>query len=208
MSGASRNVNPLHTVVTSTSHSGFSALAPTIAPPCMSQPCVFRLPQTVYTKPFSSTTASRSRIILSAPITFDIKGGGGYGNGFAMRDLCARSALGLNTVMKGGEDKVLQDISGGRITFRIMWPGYTPSVLAIDIGSEQSMTRARIGRIIAQKFARFIEAHRESVSSQPMFGIAEAGIRLDHLFLLSLQNTCEDSWQAYVVVDMRTKQSQ
>lgn len=40
---------------------------------------------------------------------------------------------------------------------KLQWPGYAPSVFDIDITCEKPLTRVRVGQIIAQKFARFIE---------------------------------------------------
>ncbi|KAF5312200.1 hypothetical protein D9619_003827 [Psilocybe cf. subviscida] len=188
----------LHAPISSCDLSGYSSLAAALPPAPGSIPGVFRLPQTIYNKGSSGRP-------LAVPIRLDLKCQGGAGSGVAMRDLCARSVQGLITVLQGGEDLVARMVPGGRITFRILWPGYShlPSTYSIDISADPSMSLARLGQTIAQAFARFIEAYRHTPSGHPQFSVALGGIRLEHLFLLSIQNTCDGNWQADVVVDMR-----
>jgi hypothetical protein len=56
--------------------------------------------------------------------------------------------------------------------------------------------------MVSQNFSRFIEANRGARSSNASYHIGQNGIRFDHLYLVSLQNISEDSWQAEVVVNM------
>jgi hypothetical protein len=142
-----------------------------------------------------------------------------------MRDLSARSVPGIFGMINGGEDKVLQASGLTRITFRILvrtslnismlsgayllfflqWPGYESVEWARSIEvntADGPITRARLGQMVAQNFSRFIEANRGARSSNASYHIGQNGIRFDHLFLVSIQNVSEDSWQAEVAVNM------
>ncbi|KAJ3491549.1 hypothetical protein NLJ89_g11328 [Agrocybe chaxingu] len=102
-------------------------------------------------------------------------------------------------------DTVLAHTGLSRITFRIKWPGYESANWArsIEITTGGQITRAALAQAVAQNFARFIEMYRGAKSSSAQWSIAPNNIRYEHLYLVSLFNVFEDSWQAEVVIDLR-----
>lgn len=181
----------------------------------------FRLPQPAYV-PKSKWHSATGRP-NHPEIQFRMKGTAA--DPVPMRDLSARSVPGIFGMINGGEDKVLQASGLTRITFRILvrtslnismlsgayllfflqWPGYESVEWARSIEvntADGPITRARLGQMVAQNFSRFIEANRGARSSNASYHIGQNGIRFDHLFLVSIQNVSEDSWQAEVAVNM------
>ncbi|KAF9034099.1 hypothetical protein BJ165DRAFT_1604685 [Panaeolus papilionaceus] len=197
--------NPLHAPISSNQTSGFSTLsgAMPMSATGPANPKCKRLAQQIY-YPSSKWHSATKRPAVHPSISFDYKGR--RGSGIPMSDLSARGIPGIVSMMEGGDDKVLAGTGHSRISFRIMWPGYEGGsewVRSIDIMATGPVNRAQLGQIIAQNFARFIEKHRDSPCSVPESRIAGNNIRFEHLVLVSLYNTFDDSWQADVIVDLK-----
>ncbi|KAG6806392.1 hypothetical protein H0H93_003081, partial [Arthromyces matolae] len=96
---------------------------------------------------------------LHAAIQFDHIGYNGQG--IQMRELSARSICALRSMLHGANDPVLAHIGGRqRITLRILWPGYehVEWIDQIELDYRGSpITRAHLGAVIAENFARFVE---------------------------------------------------
>ncbi|KAJ3479665.1 hypothetical protein NLJ89_g12319 [Agrocybe chaxingu] len=121
-----------------------------------------------------------------------------------MRDLSTRNLPVLSSMMARGEDRVFAQSGLARITFRILWPGYSVDwARTIELSADGPITRARLAQVIAQNFSRFMEVHRNDKTSVPEFTISPTSLRFEHLVLVSLNNLFEDSWQAEVVIDFR-----
>ncbi|KAF9528765.1 hypothetical protein CPB83DRAFT_813288 [Crepidotus variabilis] len=186
--------NPLHCPLRSSQQSSYSSLGGAV--PSGLSSLIRRLPQAVYT-PSSKWQSATSRAGNHNPVTFDYPGR--RSEGVRMQHLIVQDCSGLIT---GGTDMVLANPGLQKITFRIMWTGYTSDwVRPIEIVSNGPITRAKLGKLVAQNFARFIEIHSSTKTSEPAW--AASRIRFDMLSLISLVNTCDENWQADVYVDFR-----
>ncbi|PPR04857.1 hypothetical protein CVT24_007245 [Panaeolus cyanescens] len=200
-------VNPLHAPIQNNAKSGFSSLAGAFPASAGGAPVSDkrrRLAQTIY-YPSAKWQNATKRSPASAPITFDYRGRKGYG--VSMTDLSARSIPNIMSLVENADEKVLVSSGHTKITFRIMWPGYDSGsewVRSIDVRApEGPFTRAQLGQAVAQNFSRYVEKHRNQPCSVPDSRIADNNIRFEHLVLVSLHNTFDDSWQAEVVIDFK-----
>ncbi|KDR84438.1 hypothetical protein GALMADRAFT_713250 [Galerina marginata CBS 339.88] len=198
--------NPLHPPIAGGYASNYTALAPAVSGGGARGDTAYckRLPQGVYT-PASKWHAATGRTNdVHAPISFNRKGANRRA-GVSVVELNGRSIQELSAILEGGDDRVLADTGRQRITFRIMWPGYSQVewVRSIDIVTGGPITRAKLAQIVAQNFSRFVETHRTVPCSTPEFQVGPNAIRSDHLYLVSLNNAFEDSWQAEVVINLR-----
>ncbi|KAF9522487.1 hypothetical protein CPB83DRAFT_917136 [Crepidotus variabilis] len=186
--------NPLHCPLRASQQSSYSSLGGAV--PSGTSSLIRRLPQAMYT-PSGKWHSANSRPGSHPPVTFDYPGH--HNQGVRMQHLIAQDCSGLIT---GGTDRVLAHTGLQKITFRIMWTGYTSDwVRPIEVASHGPITRAKLGQLVAQNFARFIEIHSSTKSSEPAW--AAGHIRFDMLSLISLINTCDENWQADIYVDFR-----
>ncbi|KAG6873080.1 hypothetical protein C0995_003124 [Termitomyces sp. Mi166 len=139
-----------------------------------------------------------------APIQFDHIGYNGQG--MQMRELSARSEAAIAAMIQGAEDPVLAHTGRERITFRIIWPGYEHveccDQVVINPGG-RPITRAQLGKFIAQVFARFVEKTRKEPCRSSEWNLTSSGIRFEHLVLVALVNVWDGVWQADVAIDLR-----
>ncbi|CAA7259433.1 unnamed protein product [Cyclocybe aegerita] len=203
------HINPLHAPIYPIQHSGYSSLSGAMPAQAPLPSGRKRLPQEPYTPASKWHNSTGRSNPVEAAIYFDYKG---YKRqGVSMRELSARSVPGLFAMLEGGSDTVLAHTGLSRITFRIkaglflVFLGYESANWArsIEINTGGPITRAGLAQAVAQNFARFIEMCRGAKSSSPQWSIAPNNIRYEHLYLVSLFNVFEDSWQADVVVDLR-----
>ncbi|KAJ7464296.1 hypothetical protein B0H11DRAFT_1734240 [Mycena galericulata] len=112
--------------------------------------------------------------------------------------------------IQGANDAVFEHTGLKRIVFRIIWPGYEHVDWCGGIGVEGKITRAALNFQVASNFARYFEARiffcackgqYETPTSHDWM-ISPSCVRFEHLFLLSLRNTCDDVWQADVALDL------
>lgn len=126
------------------------------------------------------------------------------------------------SVMVGGSDQFIPTSGAQKIALRIMvsghihlilvtqaltriffqWAGYTSDwVRYIEVAPCGPITKAKLGQIVAQNFARFVEVNSSTPTKQPDW--AAGRIRFEMLSLVALRNICDDTWQADVFVDFR-----
>ncbi|KAG5636500.1 hypothetical protein H0H81_007810 [Sphagnurus paluster] len=138
---------------------------------------------------------------LHGAIAFDYVG---YSKqGVPMRELCTRSTTALASMITRANEQVLAHTSISRIALRILWPGYEQleSTRTIEISAQGPITRAQLGAIVSQNFARFLERARSEQATPADWYFSPNGIRFKHLILLSLKNVFENTWQADVAID-------
>ncbi|KAG6815962.1 hypothetical protein H0H87_009875 [Tephrocybe sp. NHM501043] len=153
--------NPLHPPVHPTAHSQFSTISGALQPQYLSA-----TRQHIPQQPYYSSKPGSGRV--HAPIAFDHPG---YAKqGVQMRELTMRSIGALASVIQNAGDAVLAHTGLSRITLRIMWPGYEhldfASTIELNIGGYGPITRAQLGAVISQNFARFIDVRPLSPSIQ------------------------------------------
>ncbi|KAG5635520.1 hypothetical protein DXG03_005368, partial [Asterophora parasitica] len=156
-------INPLHPPVSSSQKSQFSSLGGAVQPSAAQSassfmsPCRRRLPQPPYT-PASKWRAATGRTNkVHSAIPFDYLG---YSKqGVPMRELSTRSTVALGQMIQGAGDAVLAHTGVARITLRIIWPGYEHVEWArsIELNAHGPITRAQLGAIVSQNFARYME---------------------------------------------------
>ncbi|KAG6897500.1 hypothetical protein C0992_000930 [Termitomyces sp. T32_za158] len=213
--------NPLHPPVRSSNISQYSSLEGAAGITRFLSPTRHRLPQQSYKPSSKWDQAMGQSVRLHAAIQFDHIG---YtGQGIQMRELSARSDAAIAAMMQGAGDAVLYHTGRERITFRIVvstslpncsivitkhnqWPGYEHveccDQLVINSGG-RPITRAQLGKSVAQIFARFVEKTRNEPSRSSQWNLTSSGIRFEHLVLVALVNVWEGVWQADVAVDLR-----
>ncbi|KAG6845549.1 hypothetical protein H0H87_007793 [Tephrocybe sp. NHM501043] len=200
--------NPLHPPIRSTNQSQYSSLDGALhssSSPTFLSPTRLRLPQQSYTPASKWRTATGRLSQVHKAIAFDYPG---YSRqGVSMRELSARSINTLASIIQGGGDSVFAHTGLARITLRILWPGYEHVEWArsveLNVNGFGPITRAQLGAIISQNFARFVEKTRSEPSRIAEWNLSSSGIRFEHLILISLVNVFEDVWQADVAVDLR-----
>ncbi|KAF9521269.1 hypothetical protein CPB83DRAFT_734904, partial [Crepidotus variabilis] len=135
------------------------------------------------------------------PITFTYEGQ--IMSGVRMFELSMFSAE-VSASVSGPKDEVLQQCKGKKIIFHILWPGYEEHLESpIDVDSAGSLTRLQLGKIIAERYSRFMATHIYAPCSNPewKFGPLPANIKFKQLYLISLKNIYANAWQAEVAVD-------
>ncbi|KAF9523244.1 hypothetical protein CPB83DRAFT_737916, partial [Crepidotus variabilis] len=190
--------NPLHCPLRASQQSSYSSLRGGVASGMSS--LIRRLPQAMYT-PSGKWQSANSRPGSHPPVTFDYPGH--HNQGVRLQDLIAQDC---SSLIVGGTDRVFAQTGLQKITFRIMVSGYTSPFFGIELelinlASHGPITRAKLGQLVAANFARFIEVHSSTKSSEPAW--AAGRIRFDMLSLISLINTCDENWQADIYVDFR-----
>ncbi|KAG6878802.1 hypothetical protein C0992_007646 [Termitomyces sp. T32_za158] len=196
--------NPLHPPVRSSQVSQYTTLEGAAGFTRFLSPTRYRLPQQSY-KPSSKWDQTMGQNVRRhAAIQFDHIGYNGQG--VQMRELSARSDAAIAAMIQGAGDAVLSHTGCERITFRIVWPGYEHveccNQLVINSGG-RPITRAQLGKSVAQIFARFVEKTRSEPSRSSEWNLTSSGIRFEHLVLVALVNVWDGVWQADVAVDLR-----
>ncbi|KAG6899690.1 hypothetical protein C0993_007890 [Termitomyces sp. T159_Od127] len=148
-------VNPLHPPVRAGQQSRFSSINRALEP-ALDSPTRRRVPQQIYVPNSKGMPAPGRR---HAPITFDHPG---YSKqGVQMREFVSRSSSALASTVQGAGDAVLAHTGISRITLRIMWPGYDhlnwENVIELGVPGYGPITRAQLGAVVSQHFARFME---------------------------------------------------
>ncbi|KAF5385125.1 hypothetical protein D9615_000893 [Tricholomella constricta] len=199
--------NPLHPPVYPTQRSGYSALGDALkGHPETSQflsPSRRRLPQAAWAPSAKWKLMTGRTNQIHGAITFDYIG---YAKqGVPMRELSTRSTHALASMITGANDQVLAHTGLTKITLRILWPGYESFewTRVIEIDARGPVTRAQLGAVISQNFARFIERARSESATSSEWHLGANGIRFEHLVLLSLRNVFDNAWQADVAIDLR-----
>lgn len=199
--------NPLHPAVAPEQRSAYTTLGH--ATSCAQEtshflsPTTRRLPQAPWTPSCKWKLATGRTNVVHSAIPFDFHG---YTRqGVPMHELSSRSSSALVAMIQGGDDQVLAHIGLTRIFLHILWPGYehVKWVRRIEVNSHGPITRARLGAVVSQHFARYVEATRPEQSRCPEWHLGIRGIRFEQLILLSLKNVFGDVWQADVAVDFR-----
>ncbi|KAF8073326.1 hypothetical protein FPV67DRAFT_1446310 [Lyophyllum atratum] len=204
-------INPLHPPVPSSRQSQFSSLGGAVQPTASQTASSFvspfrrRLPQPPYTPASKWRNATGRLNQVHGAIAFDFLG---YAKqGVPMRELSTRSAHALASMIHGAGDVVLAHTGLARITLRIIWPGYEhvewARSIEVNLAGQGPVTRAQLGAIISQNFARFIEKTRSEPARSSDWHLGPSGIRYEHMVLVALCNVFEDVWQADVAVDLR-----
>ncbi|KAJ7108183.1 hypothetical protein C8R44DRAFT_636755 [Mycena epipterygia] len=156
-------------------------------------------------EPYSPTQGwkiitGRTQQIHSA-VSFDYEGQARQG--VSMRQLRLHGA---STPMQGANDLVLAHTRLQRVVFRILWPGYghVEWCRAIPVVSPEGAPITRVGLAvqIASNFARFFEKSQYETANPRDWVVGPTCVRFEHLFLISLQNTFEDVWQADIALDL------
>ncbi|KAJ7908958.1 hypothetical protein B0H13DRAFT_1715080 [Mycena leptocephala] len=159
-----------------------------------------RLPLETYI-PAQRQKAFTGKAQIHSPVSFDYPGQ--YRQGVSMRDLRLQ---GTSTPIQGANDPVLAHTGLQRVVFRIIWPGYghVEWIRAMHVVSPNGapITRVALGVQIASNFARFVEKSQYETASSRDWMISPSCVRFEHLFLISLQNTFDDVWQADVALDV------
>ncbi|KAL0577455.1 hypothetical protein V5O48_004524 [Marasmius crinis-equi] len=162
------------------------------------------VPQTAYA-PSSKWKNQTGRVVpLGSLINFDLIGVPHPGT--PLRELCARGPYALQQMMQGANDAVFAHAPSRprKITFHIRWPGYehVEWVRSIEVVTPSGhITRSELASVVAQNFARYVEKTQFEATTNIDWRLGPAGIRFDHVVLLSLRNVFEDAWQADVAVD-------
>ncbi|KAG5728887.1 hypothetical protein E4T56_gene5619 [Termitomyces sp. T112] len=196
--------NPLHPPVHSSQISRYTSLEGAVGSSKFLSPTRRRLPQPSYTPASKWDLAMGQNARRHAAIQFDYVGYNGQG--VQMRELSARSDAAIASMIQGAGDPVLAHAGRERVTFRIIWPGYehveSCDQIIINPGG-RPITRAQLGKFVAQIFARFVEKTRTETSRSSQWNLTSSGIRFEHLVLVALVNVWEGVWQADVAVDLR-----
>ncbi|KAJ7093373.1 hypothetical protein B0H15DRAFT_776757 [Mycena belliarum] len=148
--------------------------------------------------PYSPSQAWKLQLGRSQPlhskISFDYSGQSRQG--VSMRDLRVNIAR-----FQGASDPVLQYPGLQKIVFRIQWPGYGHVEWCRNI-PVAGLTRMALAVHIASNFAHFFEKAVYETATAPDWMISPNCVRFEHLYLISLQNTFEDIWQADIALDL------
>ncbi|KAJ6563298.1 hypothetical protein DFH09DRAFT_1364115 [Mycena vulgaris] len=138
---------------------------------------------------------------LHSTVSFDYSGQARQG--VSMRELRLK---GPATPIQGANDLVLAHTGLQRIVFRILWPGYGHvewcRAIPVVAPNGAPITRVALGMQIASNFARFFEKSQYETPTSREWMVGPACVRFEHLFLISLQNTFEDVWQADIALDL------
>ncbi|KAF9259223.1 hypothetical protein L218DRAFT_1004104 [Marasmius fiardii PR-910] len=162
-----------------------------------------RVPQSEY-EPKSRRRADEGRSVpLKEPIDFNLRGS--PTPGIPLVVLSPRPSEEIELVMEGGGDHVLQDVQEQKIVFRVLWPGYghvdTRTPISILTRAGLPMTRAQLGKRIAQRIASFIERCQNEETSDSYWQIHHfEGIKIDQPIIVSLVNVFRNAWQAEIVL--------
>ncbi|KAG6894897.1 hypothetical protein C0992_004055 [Termitomyces sp. T32_za158] len=201
-------VNPLHPLVHPSQISHYSTLEGAVNITRSLPRTRHPLPQQLYIPNSKWARAMGKNNCLHPAIQFDHIG---YdGQGVQMREFLARSEASIGAMIQGARDAVLSHVERGRISFRIMWPGYehveSCDHLALNPHG-RPITRSQIGKCVAKYFARFMEKARNEPSTSSEWNLHSSGIRFEHLVLVAITNVWEGVWQADVVVDFGSVES-
>ncbi|KAF8657413.1 hypothetical protein AX16_002210 [Volvariella volvacea WC 439] len=198
-----RFINPLHLPVHASQYSKYSTLAGAVPtpppPPRFTSPNRRWLPQTLYSAGKHHCTPGG----FYPTITFDYLGS--QNQGVPMRELIARSANALDSMIGGAYDPVFSQIGVQSITFCILWHGYTHVEWkqTVNVDEFEPMTRAQLGATISRNFSQFIEkVSQESYTGAPEWSVGNGRVKFDQLVLVSLSNIADNVWQANVAVDV------
>ncbi|KAG6908355.1 hypothetical protein DXG01_005173 [Tephrocybe rancida] len=197
-------VNPLHPPVRSSQRSHYSSLGDAAGATVFLSSSRRRLPLVPFTPSSKWDLAMGQHTRLHGAIQFNHIG---YNSqGVQMRELSARSTGGLGNIIAGANDLVLAHTGRERIMLRIIWPGYEHVEwtynLDLNVGG-RPITRAQLGVVVAQNFARFVEKTRSEPSCSREWNLSSSGTRFEHLVLIALVNVWEGVWQADIAIDLR-----
>ncbi|KAJ7656756.1 hypothetical protein DFH06DRAFT_1269407 [Mycena polygramma] len=143
--------------------------------PAFTSPRRRRVPLQPYTPTQGWKVAMARTHEIHHPVSFDYPGQARQG--VSMRELRLK---GMSAPLHGANDPVLAHTGLQRVILRIIWPGY--------------------GHV---EWCRTVpvKCQSETPSSRDLM-FATNCVRFEHLFLISLQNTFEDVWQADVALDL------
>ncbi|KAJ7697262.1 hypothetical protein B0H17DRAFT_928636 [Mycena rosella] len=107
---------------------------------------------------------------------------------------------GTSTTIQGAADPVLAHTGLQRVVFRILWPGngHFEWCRAIPVVAPNGAPITQI----ATNLPRFFEKSQYESSTSLDWVVSASCVRFEHLFLISLQNTFEDAWQADIALDL------
>ncbi|KAJ7622573.1 hypothetical protein DFH06DRAFT_1105121 [Mycena polygramma] len=169
--------------------------------PAFNSPTRRRVPLQPYTPTQGWKVAMARTHEIHHPVSFDYPGQARQG--VSMRELRLK---GMSVPLHGANDPVLAHTGLQRVILRIIWPGYGHvewcRTVPVVAPNGAPITRLALGVQIANNFARFIEKCQSETPSSRDLMFAANCVRFEHLFLLSLQNTFEDVWQADVALDL------
>ncbi|KAJ7093382.1 hypothetical protein B0H15DRAFT_776758 [Mycena belliarum] len=148
--------------------------------------------------PYSPSQAWKLQLGRSQPlhskISFDYSGQSRQG--VSMRDL--RVNRDFIARLHGASDPVLQYPGLQKIVFRIQ----VSSSIVRFVRPVAGLTRMALAVQIASNFAHFFEAPVYETATASDWMISPNCVRFEHLYLISLQNTFEDIWQADIALDL------
>ncbi|KAJ6549155.1 hypothetical protein B0H10DRAFT_2170008 [Mycena sp. CBHHK59/15] len=179
--------NPMHTQSSRGSSQAYSISQGSVPQcPTFKSPTRRRVPQAPYS-PSSKWKVATGR-------THQL-----HSSGVSMRELSLR---GTSTPIQGAGDPVFSNTGLQRIVFRILWPGYEHVEwcrgIVVTSPNGAPITRVALGNQIAQNFARFMEGYSPQKTQYETPSVQD----WMHLFLISLNNVFEDSWQADIALDL------
>ncbi|KAJ6584192.1 hypothetical protein B0H10DRAFT_1833114 [Mycena sp. CBHHK59/15] len=195
--------NPMHAQAARSSSQAYVSLSQGSVPqrPAFTSPTRRRVPQAPYSPTSKWKVATGRAHQLHASVAFDYPGQ--VRQGVSMRELSLKAT---STLIQGAGDAVFSNTGLQRIVFRILWPGYEHvewcRAIVIVSPNGAPITRVALGQQVAQNFARFIEKTQYETSSVQDWMVGPSCVRFEHLYLISLHNVFEDSWQADIALDL------
>ncbi|KAJ7610550.1 hypothetical protein DFH06DRAFT_1016600 [Mycena polygramma] len=169
--------------------------------PTFNSPTRRRVPLQPYSPTQGWKVAMARTHKIHSPVSFDYPGQARQG--VSMRELRLK---GMSAPLQGANDPVLAHTGLQRVIFRILWPGYGHvewcRTIPVVAPNGAPITRLALGVQIANNFARFVEKCQSETPTSRDLMLSPHCVRFEHLFLISLQNTFEDVWQADVVLDI------
>ncbi|KAJ6620239.1 hypothetical protein B0H10DRAFT_1103498 [Mycena sp. CBHHK59/15] len=194
--------NPMHTQSSRGSSQAYSISQGSVPQcPTFKSPTRRRVPQAPYSPSSKWKVATGRTHQLHSSVSFDYPGQSRQG--VSMRELSLR---GTSTPIQGAGDPVFSNTGLQRIVFRILWPGYEHVEwcrgIVVTSPNGAPITRVALGNQIAQNFARFMEKTQYETPSVQDWMVGPSCVRFEHLFLISLNNVFEDSWQADIALDL------
>ncbi|KAF9054826.1 hypothetical protein BJ165DRAFT_1590627 [Panaeolus papilionaceus] len=187
----SSRINPLHTPVSDNCLSTYSSLLPAHSDHSVSpgRQLGLRIPVIPYPR-----HSSRSPVVEPHHVIYFDDATRTSRQGFSM---AALATLPLS-------EHVLADAGVERILLRIIWPGLETiewSRFVYTRSSSGSMiTRAELAVQVSRSYQEFVEANQFDDTTRLDFKLGSGGIQFEHLILVSLRNTFEDTWQAEIAV--------
>ncbi|KAJ7463265.1 hypothetical protein FB451DRAFT_1043330 [Mycena latifolia] len=160
-----------------------------------------RMPFIPYSPAQGFKAAAGRKQLLHEMVTFDYPGQARQG--VSMRELRLK---GTSTPLQGAGDLVLAQSGLQRVVFRILWPGYGHvewcRTISVVSPNGAPITRVALGVQIASNFINFFERTRYEAPTAVDWMISPSCVCFEDLYLISLQNTFENVWQADIAQNL------